>query len=239
MRNEMDKLKRYFWFSKDEWKALLITVIVFAFILSFNFWGAETFDAQVGFTNFIIAIVVVALSLFVHHAAHRVYGIYQGYKVEHKLWWYGLLASLIITLVSGGTILAFMAAGVFIRPLRYHRLGRFRRFMQVQDMSRTAVVGPLASLLVAAIATAGTGYFFDRLLIFNLLYAAYSFLPIPPLDGSRIFFASRFWYVFTFIAIISYAILVYASTVSLLANIIVSLIVGFIAAAVFYALIET
>ncbi len=50
--------------------------------------------------------------------------------------------------------------------------------------------------------------FFNKLFLINWAIAAYSLIPIPPLDGSRVFFASRLTLMFLFGCIGGYVLLI-------------------------------
>ena len=49
----------------------------------------------------------------------------------------------------------------------------------------------------------------NELFVLNLSFAAWNLLPIPPLDGSKVFYYSRLTYVFIFGSIASYVFMVY------------------------------
>jgi len=53
----------------------------------------------------------------------------------------------------------------------------------------------------------GTSVLFNSIFIFNLAYAVGQMLPIPPLDGHYLVFASRLWYAFLFGTIVTYVLL--------------------------------
>ena len=49
----------------------------------------------------------------------------------------------------------------------------------------------------------------NKLIVLNISLAIWTMLPIPPLDGSRVFYGSRMLFAFSFISIISAAALLY------------------------------
>src|SRR3989344_9627995 len=118
--NYKDKLSKYFWFSNEEWKAFIITVLVGALIYSWNSWGDVQFDAAQGVKSLIIAIFLVALAVFVHHAAQRMFALTLGFKAEHKLWWYGLVIGLMLAMLSKGSVVFFAASSTMIHLLPIH-----------------------------------------------------------------------------------------------------------------------
>ncbi|MBI2564430.1 hypothetical protein HYV79_00370 [Candidatus Woesearchaeota archaeon] len=187
-------------FSKNEWKIFIITVFLFAFMFSFNEWGVEKFDLIIGLENYLLALFIVGLSVFVHHSTQRITAILLEYKPEHKIWWRGLIIGLIITIITNGKFWFFAASSFWIL---IPEKGRFRRPSgpNMKDFAIASLRGPLSNVaLAASVKTLSwiipiNELFVQKLFVFNLLYAFFQLLPIPPLDGSRVFFASRQWYV--------------------------------------------
>jgi len=216
-RNYWDKVTRYFAFSNEEISAFVITVLVFAFIDSFDQWGYERFDVLIGLKNYLISLIIVGTALFVHHAAQRLAAIRTGFRAEHKLWWHGLVLGLILVVFTRGTVELFVASGVFIHMLAAHRLGVFRYGPNIDTYAMIALWGPLANIFFATVVKTLELWtplplnpeIVQAIFVFNLGFAALNMLPIPPLDGSRVFFASRLTYAFVAGTIIGYVALIY------------------------------
>ncbi|MBW3019260.1 hypothetical protein KY329_03690 [Candidatus Woesearchaeota archaeon] len=213
--NYVDKLKRYFWFSNAELRSFVITVFVLGFVVSFDEWGGEVFDFAFGFANFLKAIAFVALALFIHHAGQRLWGLYKGFRVEQKLWWYGLLISVLGVIISNGLFVFLGASSTLIHHMPKHRFGRFRYGPNLHEYAGICLAGPLANVFLASfLVILSWIHLFpvtlaDSLFTFNLIFAAWNLLPIPPLDGSRVMYYSRLVYIFFTAAIGSYAIMAY------------------------------
>ena len=215
-RTYLDTVRRYFWFSKEELKGLAMVVFVFAFIFSFREWGVETFDFFVGLGNLFRAVIIVALGVFIHEAGQRLAAIKVGFKTEVRVWWYGLMAALILCFISGGKLMFFAATGMWIHHMAVHRLGYFRYGPNVQAFGVIALMGPIANILVATLVKflqvnlhlipVGS-VFAQKFFLFSWLFAVLNLLPIPPLDGSRLLFYSRLTYAFVFGAIAGYLVL--------------------------------
>ncbi|MFH0979229.1 MAG: hypothetical protein V1837_08095 [Candidatus Woesearchaeota archaeon] len=228
-----DLLKRYFPFTENETKAFIISVLALTLIVSFND-RAESFSLAHWLGNFLIWLVIVAISLFVHHAGHRLLGLKVGNRVEYQLWWYGLLVGLIVMFVTRGRIWLLIPGGILIHHMPIQRLGRFRYGPNVFSLAMIALFGPLASIALALLVKTPQVWFnfalfgptfVENVYIFNLAIAAYALLPIPPLAGSRIFFASRPIYILIATAVIAYALLAYAKIYSALLAILIGVIV--------------
>jgi len=223
MRNLIDKLNRYFTFNSEEIKGILGSTLIIAFIISFKLWGpGDEFNFAYGLKNFFNSILIVLLSILVHISAQKICGLYIGFKVEFRTFWPGLLIALILCFVSGGAIWLLIPGGIVIYHMAQHRLGFFRYGLNYWSLGMISAIGPLSNVILAAllavIAYGGviippmtpiaTTTLIGRAISLNLWLAIFTMLPIPPLDGSNVFFASRLLYAFAFGCIFGYAMLV-------------------------------
>ena len=212
MHNLSYQIKKYFSFNEAELRALGISILVMAFIYSSAKGGPEdVFVATYWVKNFLIAVVISTLSLFVHQTAQRVLGLSVGFRVEYRLWLYGILIGLVVAIISKGAIWFLAPGGILVYHMAGHRIGSFRYGLNYWPLGITGLVGPLANIALALV--------FKLLLVvspenivlldalkFNLYFAVFSMLPVPPLDGSHLFFASRMTYIFAFCAMTAGAI---------------------------------
>jgi Zn-dependent protease len=209
-----DKVKRYFAFSKDEIKAIVISIIAYAFIISFRQWGDQSFELFAGMGNFFLALIIMTVTLLLHVSVQRISGLNVGFRVEYKLWIYGVIISLIACLFSNGIIwFLFLPGGIFLHLLSTHRLGYFRYGLNMMAHAMVAVVGPLSNLIFAVILKVIQSFLppspiLQKMILVNVFFAVFTMLPIPPLDGSRVFFQSRMGYAFLLGLIIGIAIFI-------------------------------
>jgi len=223
MSDIIDKTKRYFTFNPEEIKGILGSTLIIAFIISFKLWGpGDEFNLLYGLKNLFNSILIVLLSILVHISAQKIYGLHLGFNVDFKTFWPGLLIALVLCFVSGGAIAIFIPGGIVIHHMAKHRLGFFRYGLNYWSLGMISAIGPLANVVLAAlfavIAYGGviippmtpiaTTTLIGRAISFNLWLAIFTMLPIPPLDGSNMFFASRLLYAFAFGCIVGYALLV-------------------------------
>ncbi len=202
-------------FNKQERNALIITIIVLAFIFSFNQWGpSKEADLSIGLKNFLISIVIVGISVFFHHAGQKITAHINGFKAEHKIWWTGLVIGLLIAILTNGALLILAASGTFVEKTT-RRLGYKRPTIDLYDYGRIVMWGPMANIFLGA-STLTVSWIFNipevwvgKIFTFNVLYAFYNLLPFPPLDGSKMFFASRLNYVFMMSAYSAYIALIF------------------------------
>ena len=209
----LDKIKRYFYFTPLEIRSLITAILVIAFIFSFREWGyGSDFNLKIGMLNFFNAVLIVALSFLIHISVQRIWSLGIGYKLEWRMWTFGLLFALIMAFLTNGAVWWLIFPGGFIvHHMAGHRLGYFRYGINYWAIGLIAVTGTFATVFLITIFKAISGFVFNsliqKLIAFNIAYAICSVIPIPPLDGSKTFYGSRMLYAFSTSAIIAAAIL--------------------------------
>ena len=230
MSDLKDKLEKYFMFSRTEVKDLIITILILAFIVSFKEWGAKEFDILIGMRNLFNAVLIMTLVVLVHISAQRVAGLHVGIRVEYKLWWLGLVLGLIFVFVSRGNVWLLIPGGIVFHHMAVHRIGYFRYGINMLTMSSISLMGALANIMFAIVFKILFMFFPNNMLIekaifVSLWFAVFSMLPIPPLDGSKVFFNSRGVYVLLFGCVLGAALML-SLQINILLAIIGALLVG-------------
>lgn len=203
------RAKQHYSFSAQERKELLITAVISGFVLSFRNWGTVTFDPLQGVFNWLVFSFFVAVFLFVHVSAQKLFAIKIGYKATYSYWLNGLLIGFVVAFISYGFIPVLLTGTVAIELVPRLRIGRFRYGLNYKDLAKIAFAGPLANILLIIIlqpflrhsikvALPELGDFFFTLILINALIALYSLLPFKNTNGITIFGASRAAYIFCF-----------------------------------------
>jgi Zn-dependent protease len=236
-----DKIKRYYKFTPYELRGLVISILAIAFIVSFKDWGKATFDFTVGLYNLFNAILIVALSILVHDMGQRLWALAIGYRVEFKMWAFGLLVALVIAFLSNGNLWLIVPSGFMLHHLAGPRLGFFRYGINYFGQAMVALAGPLFTLMLIILLKVLSAFspnpLMHKALIFNVVYAITSLLPIPPLDGSKIFFGSRMLYAFVLPAIIVSTILMIVN-IPIFFSLVLSFLVGIVLWLTYYISFE-
>ena len=236
----IDRIRRYYKFGKNELAWLVISILAMAFIVGFRFDG-DKFELSVFLSNFSRGLVAVAIAVMVHESAHRIFGLNMGYKTEFKPFMYGLLAGVILAFMSSGKIIILAYSGVLLNIMEKHRLGYFRYQLGYFDLGKVSLTGPMANLLVA-IAAKSLPFipqpWADKIVFVNVLFAITNVLPIPPLDGANIMYASKTAYPLVFGAIISCGLLLLVPWLSAWVAIVAALVIGLLTAMVFFNYLE-
>ncbi len=242
MGNLTDKLSRYFWFSLKEIKYMLITVFVMGLVFSFNNWGyivdgKPIIDASYGLRNLVNGILLAALTLFVHHSVQRIIAINVGFKPEHTLWKTGILVALVVAVISNGVVPFLALSGLMLYHLTGHRLGEYRYGLTLWQKGYIGMAGPVSVMFLAVIfkfmgGTISGDTLVDQAFVFNLWFAGCSLLPIPPIDGSHMFFGNRFMYVLSAAAGLAFILLI--TTLSVFLSLVLAIILAVAAFVLYY-----
>ncbi|MBI2135504.1 M50 family metallopeptidase [Candidatus Woesearchaeota archaeon] len=236
--NILDKIKRYYNFTRLEARNLIITILILGFIVGFND-GTPNSTFTYWITNMFNSILIVALAVLVHESAHRVIALIGGYRAEYRVWWYGLMFGLILTIVSRGKIWFLLPGGFIVDILQRHRLGHFRYGINYWIVGIIAFMGALANLLLAMIfkILMYIPYFqgnplLEKVVLVNVIYAIMSLLPLPGLGGINLLYASRITYFSLYPALIA------AGLLTIYANVFIAvisfIIVGILAWIIFF-----
>lgn len=236
-----EKIRRHFSFSYEETRLLILYIIVLGFIVGFND-GRETFNLLPWLRNLVNGIIIITLTLLVHESAKKIVGLHFGQRTEFKLWVPGLAIGTVLALFTNGEWIFIVSGGMIAHMMTVARIGRFRYGFSYNDLGIIAAAGPLANLglaiLLRLLGGAAVDSLLSRAITINLMFAIYNMLPIPPLSGAMVLFASRSWYVFTYACILSITALLLFTT-SLFWAIVGSLIIGFAVFLVYFVMIET
>ena len=237
----IDKIKKYYVFNPHELKGFAISIIAIAFVVSFKEWGNSSFDFLVGLFNFFNAVLIVALSMLVHDAGQRIWGLSIGYKIEFRMWSFGIVASLVMAFLSNGNLWLIIPSGFMLHHLAGHRLGWFRYDVNYFAQAMIALAGTLFTLtliiFLKMLSAFSSSMLLEKAIMFNVVYAITSLLPIPPLDGSKIYFGSRMLYAFILPAM-TVAFILMIIKIPIILSLIISLLVGVVLWLAYYISFE-
>jgi len=238
----LDKLKRYFKFTPLEIRSLIIAILVVAFIISFRDWGIAGFSFRSGLFNYFNAILIVTLSFLVHISIQRIWSLGTGFRLEWKMWSYGLLLGLIMVFLTNGLFWIILPGGFIVHHMGGHRLGWFRYGINYWAVALIAATGIFATVFLIALFKALSVFVVNSLvqkaIAFNIAYALYSLLPIPPMDGSRTFFGSRMLYAFSVFFVVASVILL-SSGIGVGLALLSSILIGVLLWALYYVVFES
>jgi len=159
-----------FWDSKEVLE-MVISIFVIALILSLPL-----------IHEFTLYLLITVFAFALHEIAHKFTAIKLGYFAKYKANFKYLGLSLVVSALFSFTSfpLKFVIPGaVLIYGYRYN--------LTRKNVAWISLAGPLTNLLIALIFL-GLPFSFASLMVrVNAFLAFFNLLPIPPLDGSKIF----------------------------------------------------
>jgi Zn-dependent protease len=147
----------------------------------------------------IAGFVATATGFIIHEMGHKFVAIRRGYVAHFRLWMWGLLLTLFIVVFSGGGIVFGAPGAVYIAPAATTAYYGYESATRPRDPEQENMVisaaGPGINLAFAvsflALFLAAPGSFLSTIAQFgfalNVGLGSFNMLPVPPLDGSKIF----------------------------------------------------
>jgi Zn-dependent protease len=198
-------------FSVREIRDILIAWLVLSFAWGLSFVLGAFSGANVAYTseNLVAILIATVTGFILHEMGHKFVAVRYGYLAQFRLWTWGLALALITGLASstGGFPILFGAPGaVYIAPAAagYYGYGyystEYRNKNPEAENLRISIAGPGLNLLFAAIFLLIFLFAADPFLVLigaygfglNAGLGAFNMLPIPPLDGYKIFRSNKF-----------------------------------------------
>ncbi|HVH15354.1 MAG TPA: site-2 protease family protein [Candidatus Angelobacter sp.] len=185
-------------FSPGEISSVIIAWLVLSIAITYqNFLGL--FTGMGSFEIVIAGFVATATGFIIHEMGHKFVAIRRGYVAHFRLWMWGLLLTLFIVVFSGGGIVFGAPGAVYIAPAATAYYG-YDSTIGPRDSEQENMVisaaGPGINLAFAVtflslFFVAPLGSFLSTIAQFGFLLNAglgsFNMIPIPPLDGSKIF----------------------------------------------------
>jgi Zn-dependent protease len=136
--------------------------------------------------GFIVALIGLGVGFICHELSHKFVAQKLGFRAEFRLWQTGLIIALICAFISLFSPIGFL----FAAPGAVYILSYTSR----REGGLISLAGPSANIILAlifyaiAIHSSGLTQLIGTYgIVINLWLAAFNLLPIPPLDGSKIF----------------------------------------------------
>lgn len=187
-------------FTNEEIRDLIISILILALIFSFP--KLENF-----LENFFIALLIVFFSFLLHEIAHKLAAKKLGCMATYKIWPTGILIGIAGMLFFRATNLPLFIAlpgFVEIMPYAFGRWGFKVVRLTPKDLGLIALAGVGINILLAVLFKPLPGEVFSELSWINGWIAMVNLLPIPPLDGSKIFLWKEwFWLFLIFITVLT------------------------------------
>ena len=136
------------------------------------------------------------------HFPRKIFGLFSIKKFP-----LGIIIPLLVSFLSDGGLyfVAILSSAVIIDPL--YRLGRHYTHLSDFEEAKIAVSGPISNILLAVlIKIFNIAPLKDLTFVCSVIAISYM-LPLPGLDGLKVFFGSKLLYIFSVIFILTTAFL--------------------------------
>lgn len=180
--------------SRTEIRDILVAMLVLtvAFTMIFYEGGRFSDDRTINTLYWIgIAFVMVVSGFMIHEFAHKVVAQRYGAWAEFRMYFPGLMLALVMSFFGF----------LFAAPGAVYIQGRITE----EQNGKISAAGPLVNLVFGAIGmvvwlmtTGNVSLVFLLFAYINVFLAFFNMLPIPPLDGSKIFKWNPLLYVMMF-----------------------------------------
>jgi len=184
-------------FSSGEILSIIAAWIVLSVAITYqNLLGLLTGK---GSADIVIAgFVATATGFILHEMGHKFVAIRHGYLAHFRLWIWGLVLTISLVTVSGGGLVFGAPGAVYISPSAagfYGYDSSRGRVDPEEDNMIISAAGPGINLAFAigflALLFSVPSGFLHAVALFGLLLnvglGSFNMLPVPPLDGSKIF----------------------------------------------------
>jgi len=184
----------------EEIRDIVIASAVLAFVFSYE--GISRIGDFI--SNLPLAVFAVVTGFILHELAHRYFARRYGAHAEFKMWKEGLLLAIGIALLTNGAFVFAAPGAVMIYP-RSSLWGHTT--LTKRKMGIIAIAGPVVNIILASIFLVINVYYPSQLFklgaLVNIWLALFNMLPIPPLDGSKVFYWDKRIWVASFVTILA------------------------------------
>jgi Zn-dependent protease len=184
-------------FSPGEIGSIIIAWLVLSVAITYqNFLGLFTGSGSLEIV--VAGFIATATGFIIHEMGHKFVAIRHGYVAHFRLWMWGLLLTLFIVVFSGGGIVFGAPGAVYIAPAAAAYYGydaTYRPRDPEQENMIISAAGPGINLAFAvsflSLFLFAPSGFLSTVALFgfelNVGLGSFNMIPIPPLDGSKIF----------------------------------------------------
>jgi Zn-dependent protease len=191
----------YSQFSRKEVLSIVAAWAVLSIAVSYNSILNQGSNLAVDIEILVAAAIATCSGFILHEMGHKFVALRRGYTAHFQLWTWGIALAIVTVVLSGGRLFFGAPGAVYILPgaaAGAYGYGYFSSDFKRTDAARENMIisaaGPGINLAFAVffflLYELTTG-FLGLIAIFgwelNVVLGSFNMLPIPPLDGSKVF----------------------------------------------------
>ena len=187
-------------FSPGELRSLILAWIVLSIGITFSYILGLFSGIEGSLEAVAAGFIATATGFIFHEMGHKYIAIRQGYIAHFRIWFWGIALTLVTAVVSGGGFLFGAPGAVYIAPAAIDYYGNYSSTYKIRDIEKESMkisaAGPLINLafalfFLASNTIAPAASFLETVAALgfglNVGLGSFNMLPIPPLDGQKIF----------------------------------------------------
>nr|MBI4156155.1 hypothetical protein [Candidatus Woesearchaeota archaeon] len=226
-------------FDEKELNNIFATIIVIAIVFAFDD-KRQVFQLGFWALNFLKILLFSMIVVFSYELAQkftaRLYKARTFHEINYNIRLFKKSKSFPVTIFIAFLSTIFSNGRFYFASIKKTEvildkklIGKPYQFLREFDVAKIISSGPLFTIFLAALVSSIKLPGLDSLELMLIAYSIYNILPIPPLDGSKIFFNSLPLFILSFIFIILTSLLLFfiPSLPTIVISVIVSLIFFF------------
>lgn len=173
-------------FGTEEIRDIIISTIALGLIFSIG--------PDFSFTEAAMITAIVALSFIPHELAHKFAAVHYKCFAQYEMWRNGLIMALLLAVATNGGFVFAAPGAVVIYTVYQSRHGLHQIVLSPKQNGLISIAGPLTNISIALLFFVFAPNFLltKNIVHINIFLAAFNLLPIPPLDGSKVFYWNKF-----------------------------------------------
>lgn len=186
---------RKFGFTKKELTDLSVSTLALAFIFFYPGYELITEFSASMISQYFFYLVIIIFVFIPHEMAHKFLAMHYKCVAQYQMWKTGLKIALFLAIITNGNFIIAAPGAVMIYTTYYDLWGKEHVRIGRKENAYISMAGPLVNLFIAITMLS---FFIGKFTLAGLDVASgialvctylafFNLLPIPPLDGSKIF----------------------------------------------------